>query len=224
MIGTPDNDILANGKGKDSLTGGDGADNFVFTGDEAFKKKLADEVTDFDASEGDSIVIAEEVVSNPVITGEIIDTLADTEPSDIPIAETRKELKQLSDDGHTFILDEQKGELLFDENGTEKGLGDKGSDPLIADLGKSTELTATLIDEVVEDLEADPTLTIAESKKELKQLAQDDHEVIYFEPTGELYVDGNGSDKGFGRKSDGGLIAELPDNTILSEENILIGI
>ena len=224
VIGTSDDDILADGKGKDSLTGGAGADSFVFTGDEAFKKKLADEVTDFDASEGDSIVIAEEVVSNPVITGEIIDTLADTEPSDIPIAETRKELKQLSDDGHTFILDEQKGELLFDENGTEKGLGDKGSDPLIADLGKSTELTATLIDEVVEDLEADPTLTIAESKKELKQLAQDDHEVIYFEPTGELYVDGNGSDKGFGGKSDGGLIAELPDNTILSEENILIGI
>ena len=224
VIGTPDNDILANGKGKDSLTGGDGADNFVFTGDEAFKKKLADEITDFNASEGDSIVIIEEVVSNPAATDEIIDTLANTSISDIPTAGTAKELKQLSDDGHTFVYDERKGELLIDENGTEEGLGDKDSDPLIADLGKSTELTATLIDEVVEELESEPTLAIAESKKELKQLAKDDHEVIYFEPKGELYVDGNGSDKGFGGKSDGGLIAELPDNTILSEENILIGI
>ena len=224
VIGTPDDDILANGKGKDSLTGGDGADSFVFTGDEAFKKKLADEITDFNASEGDSIVIIEEVVSNPAVTDEIIDTLANTAASDIPTAESTKELEQLSDDGHTFIYDERKGELLIDENGTEKGFGDKGSDPLIANLGKSTELTATLIDEVVEDLESDPTLAIADSKKELKQLAKEDHELIYFEPKGELYVDGNGSDKGFGGKSDGGLIAELPDNTILSEENILIGV
>ena len=224
MIGTPDDDILANGKGKDSLTGGDGADSFVFTGNEAFKKKLADEITDFNSPEGDSIVITDEVESNPAITDEIIDTLADTAASDIPTAGSAKELEQLSDDGHTFIYDERKGELLIDENGTEKGLGDKGSDPLIADLGKSTELTATLIDEVVEDLESEPTLAIAESKKELKELAKDDHELIYFEPKGELYVDGNGSDKGFGGKSDGGLIAELPNNTILSEENILIGV
>ena len=81
-----------------------------------------------------------------------------------------------------------------------------------------------MIDEVVEDLESEPTLAIAESKKELKELAKDDHELIYFEPKGELYVDGNDSDKGFGGKSDGGLIAELPNNTILSEENILIGV
>ena len=165
VIGTPGDDILANGKGKDSLTGGDGADNFVFTGDEVFKKKLADEITDFNASEGDSIIIIEEVVSNPAVTDKIIDTLANAAISDIPMAGTTKELEQLSDDGHTFIYDERKGELLIDENGTEKGFGDKGSDPLIANLGKSTELTATLIDEVVEDLESDPTLAIAESKK-----------------------------------------------------------
>jgi len=224
VLGTSGNDILANGAGKDKLTGGGGADNFVFTGNEPFKKKLADEITDFNSSEGDSIVITDEVISNPAITDEIIDTLADTAASDIPTARSAKELKQLSDDGHTFIYDERKGELLIDENGTEKGLGGKGSDPLIADLGKSTELTAKLIDEVVEDLESEPTLAIAESKKELKQLAKDDHELIYFEPKGELYVDGNGSDKGFGGKSDGGLIAELPNNTILSEENILIGV
>ena len=224
VIGTSGDDVLANGKGKDSLTGGDGADSFVFTGNETFKKKLADEITDFDASEGDSIVITEEVVANPAVTDDIIDTLVNTTAIEIPTAETPKELKKLSDDGHIFIYDERKGELLIDSNGSEKGLAEKGTDPLIASLGKSTELTDKLVDQVIEDLEADPTLAIADSKKELKQLAKEDYEMIYLEPKGELYVDGNGSDKGFGRKSDGGLIAELPDNTPLSEENILIGL
>lgn len=224
VIGTSGDDVLANGKGKDSLTGGDGADSFVFTGNETFKKKLADEITDFDASEGDSIVITEEVVSNPAVTDDIIDTLVNTTAIEIPTAETPKELKKLSDDGHIFIYDERKGELLIDSNGSEKGLAEKGTDPLIASLGKSTELTDKLVDQVIEDLEADPTLAIADSKKELKQLAKEDHAMIYLEPKGELYVDGNGSDKGLGRKSDGGLIAELPDNTLLSAENILIGV
>jgi len=164
------------------------------------------------------------VIANPAVTDDIIDTLVNTTAIEIPTAETPNELKKLSDDGHIFIYDERKGELLIDSNGSEKGLAEKGTDPLIASLGKSTELTDELVDQVIEDLETDPTLAIADSKKELKQLAMEDHEMIYLEPKGELYVDGNGSDKGFGRKSDGGLIAELPDNTLLSAENILIGV
>ena len=79
-----------------------------------------------------------------------------------------------------------------------------------------------MIDEVLDDLEADPSLAIAESKKELKSLAKDDYDLIYFEPKGDLYVDGNGSNKGFGNKADGGLIADLPNNSSLSEDNLLI--
>ena len=93
-----------------------------------------------------------------------------------------------------------------------------GTDPLIANLGKEAKLTDILIDEVLDDLEADPSLAIAESKKELKSLAKDGYNLIYLKPRGDLYVDGYGSNKGFGKQTDGGLIANLPHNSIGSKD------
>ena len=220
--GTSGDDLIADGAGKDKLIGNDGADQFYFSGEEPYKKKFADRVLDFDASEGDAIVIAEDVVSNPAITDKVINNLEDTGASEIPVAETRRQLKQLSDDGHQFVYNERKGELLLDNNGTNKGFAGKGDDPLIANVGKKTELTDALIDDVIDDLEADPSLAVAESRKELKRLAKDDYDLIYFEPKGDLYVDGNGANKGFGKKADGGLIADLPNNSTLSDDNLLI--
>lgn len=220
--GTTGDDLIADGAGKDELIGNDGADNFYFSGEEPYKKELADRILDFDASEGDAILIDEDVVSNPAITDKVIDNLADTTATEIPVAENNKQLKQLSDDGHQFIYNERKGELLLDDNGKDKGFAGKDTDPLIANLGKKTELTDALMADVFDDLEADPSLAIAESKKQLKSLAKDDYDLIYFEPKGDLYVDGNGSNKGFGNKADGGLIADLPNNSTLSEENLLI--
>ena len=220
--GTDDDDLIADGSGKDKLIGNDGADRFYFSGEEPYNKKFADQILDFDASEGDAILIDEDVVSNPSITNKVIDNLADTTAAAIPIAENNKQLQQLSDDGHQFIYNERQGELLLDNNGKDKGFGDKDTDSLIANLGKKTELTDALIDDVLDDLEADPSLAIAESKKELKSLAKDDYDLIYFEPKGDLYVDGNGSNKGFGKQTDGGLIADLPNNSTLSEDNLLI--
>ena len=81
-----------------------------------------------------------------------------------------------------------------------------------------------LIDDVLDELEADPSLAVAQSKKELKSLAKDDYDLIYFEPKGDLYVDGNGDSKGFGKKSEGGMIADLPNDTILTKNDVLIGI
>ena len=135
--GTDGDDLIADGRGKDKLIGGDGADQFYFAGEEPFKKKTVDKVIDFDASEGDAIVIA---------------------------------------------------------------------------------------DEVVGDLTEDPTLAIADTKKELKQLSKDGYDLLYFEPKGDLYVDGNGDSKGFGKKSEGGMIADLPNETILTESDVLIGV
>ena len=135
--GTDGDDLIADGRGKDKLIGGDGADQFYFSGEEPFKKKTVDKVIDFDASEGDAIVIA---------------------------------------------------------------------------------------DEVVGDLNEDPTLAIADTKKELKQLSKYGYDLLYFEPKGDLYVDGNGDSKGFGKKSEGGMIADLPNDTILSESDVLIGV
>ena len=135
--GTDGDDLIADGRGKDKLIGGDGADQFYFSGEEPFKKKTVDKVIDFDSSEGDAIVIA---------------------------------------------------------------------------------------DEVVGDLTEDPTLAIADTKKELKQLSKDGYDLLYFEPKGDLYVDGNGDSKGFGKKSEGGMIADLPNDTILTESDVLIGV
>ena len=135
--GTDGDDLIADGRGKDKLIGGDGADQFYFSGEEPFKKKTVDKVIDFDASEGDAIVIA---------------------------------------------------------------------------------------DEVVDDLTEDPTLAIADTKKDLKQLSKDGYDLLYFEPKGDLYVDGNGDSKGFGKKSEGGMIADLPNDTILTESDVLIGV
>ena len=135
--GTDGDDLIADGRGKDKLIGGNGADQFYFAGEEPFKKKKVDKVIDFDASEGDAIVIA---------------------------------------------------------------------------------------DQVVGDLTENPTLAIADTKKDLKQLSKDGYDLLYFEPKGDLYVDGNGDSKGFGKKSEGGMIADLPNETDLTENNVLIGV
>jgi len=135
--GTDGDDLIADGRGKDKLLGGAGADQFYFAGEELFKKKTVDRVLDFDTSEGDAIVIA---------------------------------------------------------------------------------------DEVFGDLTEDPSLAIADTKKDLKQLSRDGYDLLYFEPKGDLYVDGNGDSKGFGKKSEGGMIADLPNDTVLTESDVLIGV
>ena len=48
------------------------------------------------------------------------------------------------------------------------------------------------------------------------------HCLIWFR--GVLYIDGNDDSKGFDKKSEGGVIADLPDHTILTENDLLVGI
>ena len=134
---TDGDDLIADGRGRDKLIGGNGADQFYFSGEEPFKRKTVDKVIDFYASEGDAIVIADEVV------------------------------------------------------------------------GELTE---------------DPTLAIADNKKDLKQLSKEGYDLVYFEDKGDLYVDCNGDSKGFGKKSEGGMIADLPNYTILKKSDVLIGV
>ena len=135
--GTEGDDLIADGRGKDKLIGGNGADHFYFSGEEPFKKKSADKVIDFDAKEGDAIIINNEIIGG---------------------------------------------------------------------------------------LAEDPALAIASTKKVLKQLSREGYELIYFEPKGDLYLDGNGDSKGFGKKSEGGMIVDLPSDTVLTENDVLIGI
>ena len=135
VMGTDGDDLIADSHGKDYLIGGEGADQFYFAGEQPFKKKIADSIVDFNSTEGDSIVIAEDVINYP----------------------------------------------------------------------------------------ADPSIGIASNKRNLKQLSKEGYDLLYLESKGNLYVDGNGYAKGFGNKYIGGMIVDLPNETVLTESDILIG-
>lgn len=82
------------------------------------------------------------------------------------------------------------------------------SDPLIAKLPKKkTNLINEIIKKLTEELEKDiniqPDLIIAENKKDFKKVSQNQANLVYFEPQDNLYINGNGDDKGFGSKKQG---------------------
>jgi hypothetical protein len=91
-------------------------------------------------------------------------------------------------------------------------------------LSKPGAFTIVITEGVVGDLAEDPTMAIADTKKDLRELSKDGYDLLYFEPKGYLYVDGNGDSKGFGKKSEGGMIADLPNETSLTENDVLIGV
>ena len=62
------------------------------------------------------------------------------------------------------------------------------------------------------------SFAIASSKKELKQLMKSDADVVYFESKGQLFLNDNGSKKGWGKKKVGGLLAKFKGKPELSAE------
>ena len=60
----------------------------------------------------------------------------------------------------------------------------------------------------------------ASSWKELKKLAKEEINLIYFEDKGQLYLNTNGADRGFGNKQDGGLLAVLKGGPSLTLREI----
>ena len=101
-------------------------------------------------------------------------TLPTTSAAEIPVAKSYSQLKQLQDDGNQFIFNEPKGEFLIDNNGEENGFAGTDADPLLANLGENTELTDTLIDDFLDELEAYPSLAISEPKR----ITQDSPKII----------------------------------------------
>ena len=65
----------------------------------------------------------------------------------------------------------------------------------------------------------DGTFAIASSKKELKQLKKSDADVVYHERKGKLYINGNGTKKGWGKDDHDGLIAKFKGKPELSASN-----
>ena len=63
------------------------------------------------------------------------------------------------------------------------------------------------------------SFAIASSKKELKQLMTSDADVVYDERKGKLFLNDNGTKKGWGQKKVGGLIAKFKGKPELSADN-----
>ena len=63
------------------------------------------------------------------------------------------------------------------------------------------------------------SFAIASNKKELKQLMKSDADVVYYEKKGKLYLNENGTAKGWGAKKVGGLIAKFKSKPELSADH-----
>jgi len=128
IIGSSEREVLVGGEGKDVLSGGDESDGFLFQHREGFGKKEADRITDFDADEGDSILVDKEVfdlgrkVKLKSVTG-------------------KKASKKASKSNQEFVYDDNNGLLYFNENGKAKGWGDDGG--LFAKLIGAPALSAS---------------------------------------------------------------------------------
>ena len=59
-------------------------------------------------------------------------------------------------------------------------------------------------------------------KKELKQLSKDNYHFVYFEKKGRLYFNGNGGEKNWGNRSEGGLVAILKGKPELTADDITL--
>ena len=63
------------------------------------------------------------------------------------------------------------------------------------------------------------TFAVASSKKELKQLMKSDANVVYDERKGKLFLNDNGTKKGWGAKKVGGLVAKFKGKPELSADD-----
>lgn len=61
----------------------------------------------------------------------------------------------------------------------------------------------------------------AKSKKALKALSRQDYDIVYYERKGFLYFDGNGSQKNWGKKSEGGIFAKIDKGLDLTIDDFI---
>ena len=69
---------------------------------------------------------------------------------------------------------------------------------------------------------SDINFASTKSKKKLMKLSKDDYDFVYFVKKGQLYFDGNGSDKKWGNRDEGGLVAILKGKPELTFEHITL--
>jgi hypothetical protein len=126
VTGSDAEDVLGAGKGADKLTGGDGADQFVFYTPERFGKRGADTITDFKPEQGDTLIL-------------ITDALPGLSNPELTTVNSQKALRAAQKSAATLIYNKPLGQLFYDQNGSGRGFGKGG---LFAILSGAPELTA----------------------------------------------------------------------------------
>jgi hypothetical protein len=134
VTGTANADALGAGKGADRLTGGLGADQFVFEVLDKFGKKNADVITDFNPEQGDLIVLSSAAL--PGLRAE----------SQFTVATSKKSLASARTSGVSLIYYKPLGQLIYDQNGDGKGYGSGG---LFAVLSGAPAITSEFISIIV---------------------------------------------------------------------------
>lgn len=113
IIGTENGDVLTNARGLHDIEGLGKADIFAIVVAEKFGKKNADRIVDFDLVEGDVIALSSEALKG---LGSI----------KFATANSRRELKRLKTTESTIIYDKPRGDLFYNSNVEEPGLGRDG--------------------------------------------------------------------------------------------------
>ena len=124
LTGTAQGEILSGMEGKDKLKGYEGADGFLFHQSGGLGREHADRIKDFDSTEGDSIVLDNDLFG------------LDTE-IELKLCQSKKDVRKALKSEANFVYDERKGFLYFNQDGEEKGSGDGG---LFAKLKGAPEL------------------------------------------------------------------------------------
>lgn len=126
--GTGDDDLIGAGRGRDRLSGEGGADSFLFDRAGHCGRRQADVIRDFDAEEGDRI---------------LIDADSFAGDGSVSVAANRREFRQLRKGSDAdFLYFQPRGDLYYNANGDDRGYGDGG---LMADLKGAPELGAEQI-------------------------------------------------------------------------------
>ena len=113
LKGTKADDIFALTGNKLKVSGKDGINTYVITGFERGNK--ADVIKDFNPAKGDRVVLGADAISaNP------------HNSLTFAVAANASEFKALKKDASVVIYRENKGDMIFDANGAERGLGDGG--------------------------------------------------------------------------------------------------
>ena len=126
ITGTRSDDIIGSGPGLNKLKGMRGGDQFVFNEADKFRKKAADQIVDFNPDQGDQIVVSDEA-------------LPGLKDPTFATASSKRDLKALAKEVVDLIYFQRKGQLYYNGNEDERGMGKGG---LFAVLKNKPELSS----------------------------------------------------------------------------------